>query len=91
MYNQFGLATAVSVTPAGGAPTPYFTPINTGASLTYHHNFDLNYGWSQANWGAGWPTPGAIQVTGEGSGLTYPQIQGWEDFDWNQGPNPTHP
>ena len=49
-------------------------PINVGASLSYHHNFDLTYPWSQLNWGAGWPTPAIIAPYG---------IEGGSDTSWN--------
>ena len=39
----------------------YESPINVGPSLTYHHNFDLTYGWAQDIWGAVWPTPAIIE------------------------------
>lgn len=42
----------------------YATPMNVGASLTYHHNFNLDYPWRQNVWESGWPTPAII--VGEG-------------------------
>ena len=58
----------------------YESPINVGPSLTYHHNFDLTYGWAQDIWGAGWPTPAIIAPQGE-----YGLDTGWSVFYDNQG------
>jgi hypothetical protein len=65
----------------GATPTGIAGPINTGVSLTYHHNFDLNYGWAQNTWGSGWPTPAVIAP--EGTSPASANI-GWADFDIGQ-------
>jgi hypothetical protein len=68
--------------PGDLTPTGLAGPINTGVSLTYHHNFDLNYGWAQNTWGAGWPTPAIIEPNGMTPYL--PLITGWADFSIGQ-------
>jgi hypothetical protein len=42
----------------------YETPINVGASLTYHHNFNLTYPHLQNVLESGWPTPAIIVPNG---------------------------
>jgi hypothetical protein len=65
----------------GATPSGLAGPINTGVSLTYHHNFDLNYGWAQNTWGSGWPTPAVIEPNGT-SAVSH--NIGWADFDIGQ-------